>query len=50
MANRFSVVLKQDKIDGGYVALVPELPGCISDGDTKKEALTNIKDAIKLYL
>jgi predicted RNase H-like HicB family nuclease len=29
---------------------VPALPGCISEGDTRKEALKNIKEAIKLYL
>ncbi|PIT84725.1 hypothetical protein COU37_02150 [Candidatus Micrarchaeota archaeon CG10_big_fil_rev_8_21_14_0_10_45_29] len=50
MANKYSVVLKEDKEDGGYVAIVPELPGCISDGDTKEEALKNIRDAIRLYL
>jgi len=29
---------------------VPSLPGCISEGDTKEEALVNIKEAIELYL
>jgi predicted RNase H-like HicB family nuclease len=29
---------------------VPSLPGCISEGDSKEEALTNIKEAIELYL
>ncbi len=36
--------------DGGYTVLVPSLPGCISEGDTKEEALKNIREAIKLYL
>ena len=36
--------------EGGYTVLVPSLPGCISEGDTRKEALDNIKEAIKLYL
>ena len=36
--------------DGGYTVYVPGLPGCISEGDTKEEALTNIKEAIELYL
>ena len=31
---------------GGYAAVVPELPGCRSDGDTPQEALTNVYDAI----
>ena len=36
--------------DGGYTAIVPSLPGCISEGDTKEEALKNIREAIELYL
>jgi len=35
---------------GGYTALVPSLPGCISEGDTREEALRNIEEAIRLYL
>jgi predicted RNase H-like HicB family nuclease len=31
-------------------ARVPSLPGCISEGDTKEEALKNIREAIELYL
>lgn len=50
MASKLRIVLKKDALDGGYVAVVPELPGCISDGDTKADALSNIKDAIRLYL
>jgi predicted RNase H-like HicB family nuclease len=33
-----------------YSATVPALPGCVSDGRTRKEALENVKDAIALYL
>lgn len=36
--------------EGGFTVYVPSLPGCISEGDTKEEALTNIKEAIELYL
>ena len=36
--------------EGGFTVTVPSLPGCISEGDTKKEALDNIKEAILLYL
>lgn len=36
--------------EGGYTALVPALPGCISQGDTRQEALDNIQEAIALYL
>ncbi len=35
---------------GGFTVTVPSLPGCISEGETKKEALENIKDAIGGYL
>jgi predicted RNase H-like HicB family nuclease len=44
------VVLYPDQEDGGWVAEVPSLPGCISDGETKEEALANIKDAIKAWI
>lgn len=36
--------------EGGYSVTVPSLPGCITEGNTKKEALKNIKEAILLYL
>ncbi len=36
--------------EGGYTALVPALPGCISEGDSREEALSNIQEAITLYL
>lgn len=36
--------------EGGYTAVVPGLPGCLSEGDTKDEALANIKEAIELCL
>ncbi len=36
--------------EGGYTAVVPSLPGCISEGNTKEEALKNIREAIELYL
>jgi antitoxin HicB len=35
---------------GGYMAIVPELPGCVSDGQTDIEALTNAHDAIRAWL
>ena len=43
------VVLQRDN-DGGYVASVPSLPGCVSQGDSRGKALRNIKEAIQLYL
>lgn len=36
--------------EGGYTVYVPSLPGCISEGNTKEEALQNISEAIQLYL
>ncbi len=36
--------------EGGYTAYVPSLPGCISEGDTLDEAMTNVREAIDLYL
>ena len=36
--------------EGGYTVIVPSLPGCISEGNTKEEAIRNIKEAIELYL
>lgn len=36
--------------EGGYSVHVPDLPGCISQGDTYEEAKKNIKEAIELYL
>jgi len=36
--------------EGGFIAVVPVLPGCISEGDTLDEARVNIREAIELYL
>jgi predicted RNase H-like HicB family nuclease len=46
---RFKVVLEPSE-EGGYTVHVPSLPGCISEGETLEEALSNIEEAIKLYL
>lgn len=43
------VVLEPSE-EGGYTAYVPSLPGCVSEGDTREEALTNVREAISLYL
>ncbi len=43
-------VILEPSDEGGYTAIVPSLPGCISEGDTKEEALANIREAIELYL
>ena len=36
--------------EGGYTVYVPALPGCVSEGETREEAIKNIKEAIDLYL
>ncbi|MCK5833858.1 type II toxin-antitoxin system HicB family antitoxin [bacterium] len=46
---KLKVILEPSE-DGGYTVYVPSLPGCISEGDTVKEALANIEEAIELYL
>jgi predicted RNase H-like HicB family nuclease len=46
---RYTVVLEQET-DGGYVASVPALPGCVSQGDSRADALANIREAIELYV
>ena len=46
---KYTVVLEQEQ-DGGYVASVPALPGCVSQGDSRDEALRNIREAIELYV
>ena len=35
---------------GGFAATVPDLPGCMSDGDTPEEALANVHDAIAAWI
>lgn len=46
---QFRILIEQDE-DGIFVVECPSLPGCISQGKTRKEALENIQEAIKGYL
>jgi len=46
---KVKVVLEPSE-EGGFTVYIPSLPGCISEGNTKEEALENIKEAIELYL
>lgn len=46
---KFRVVIEQDE-DGKFIASCPTLPGCVSDGNTRSEAIVNIKDAMEGYL
>ena len=45
----YTVILEQEP-DGGYVASVPALPGCITQGDTRDEVLRNVREAIAVYI
>lgn len=46
---KYRVLVEQDE-DGVFVAEVPSLPGCISQGNTRAEALANVREAIGVYL
>jgi len=46
---KYRIIIEQDE-DGVFVAECPTLPGCISQGNSREEALANIQDAIKGYL
>ena len=46
---KYRVLIEQDE-DGVFVAEVPALPGCISQGNTRNAAVENIKEAIAAYL
>ena len=46
---RFRIIIEKDE-DGVFVAECPALPGCVSQGKTRMEAVMNIKDAVKGYL
>ena len=46
---KLKIILEPSE-EGGFTVFVPALPGCISEGDSREEALANIKEAIKLYL
>ena len=46
---KYRVIIQQDE-DGIFVAEVPSLPGCISQGKTRREAVANIQEAIQAYI
>jgi antitoxin HicB len=52
MALEYSVRIERlaDSDGGGYLATVPDLPGCISDGETPEEALKNVQEAIASWI
>lgn len=46
---KFQIIIDRDE-DGKWVVECPSIPGCVSQGDTKEEALKNIHEAIQLCL
>lgn len=44
------VILHFDHEDGGWIAEVPSLPGCVSQGDSKQDAIANVQDAITAWV
>ncbi len=46
---KYRVTITQDE-DGMFVAEAPSLPGCVSQGNTRDEALHNIKEAVQAYV
>jgi len=47
---KWRVVLEHDAETGDWAAWCPELPGCVSAGESQEEAESNIREAIELYL
>jgi predicted RNase H-like HicB family nuclease len=43
-------VILEPSENGGFTVRIPSLPGCVSEGDTREEALANIREALQLYL
>ena len=43
-------IILEKQAEGGFVAYIPELPGCHTQGETRAEAIRNIKEACELYL
>jgi predicted RNase H-like HicB family nuclease len=43
-------VVLEPSDEGGYTVVVPALPGCISEGETREEAIQHIREAVELYL
>lgn len=50
MALSYQMVIVEDSDEGGYVGYFPELPGCITTGETVEETVSNMKDAKKAWL
>ena len=47
---KYQIIINWSEIDRLFVAQVPELPGCMAHGETQEIALTNIKEAMQLWI
>ncbi len=47
---RYEIILYWSEEDNAYIAEVPELPGCMTHGDTQEAALSNVKEAMQLWI
>jgi len=47
---QYKIVLEPDPEDGGFAVHCPALAGCYAQGDTREEAIANIREAIEVYL
>jgi predicted RNase H-like HicB family nuclease len=50
MMDRYEIILYWSAEDSAFIAEVPELPGCMAHGDTQEDALSNIKEAMHLWV
>lgn len=50
MTHRYEIIIYWSDEDNSFIAVVPELPGCMAHGDTPEAALTNVNDAVQLWL
>ena len=50
MPFRYEIAALPEDEGGGFVAIAPDLPGCVSNGATVEEALVNLEDAIKCWV
>lgn len=50
MTNRYEIILYWSEIDNAVIAEVPELPGCMADGETYQEALNQVETIISEWI
>jgi predicted RNase H-like HicB family nuclease len=50
MTNKYEIIIYWSQEDRSFIAEVPELPGCMADGKTYKEALSNVETIINEWI